>query len=178
MSHQKITDALSNSLPYQDKGTLWLHDVGLAGFNLAIAKTAKTFYAAGEQKRRFIRVKIGRADIIKVAEAQAVARDVLLPEIRCGINPRAKYLGEQDQACARIMTGIRTSDEKARDLLRGKVKRNEDKLTVGQVWDLFEAHCIAALIELKGPAMTVCAPSLQVIPPKVRGCGSRIFSAI
>jgi len=48
MPHQKITDAMIASQPYQDEGTTWFHDTDLAGFNLAIGKTAKTFYAAGE----------------------------------------------------------------------------------------------------------------------------------
>jgi hypothetical protein len=77
MPHQKITQALVDALPFQDD-TVWYHDTDLPGFNLAVGKTAKTFYAAGEHKRRFIRVKIGRADITQVNKARAVAATFLV----------------------------------------------------------------------------------------------------
>lgn len=89
MPHQKITQAFVDGLPYQDSGTLWVHDTELAGFNLSIGQRTKTYYAAGEHGSRFIRVKIGRADVTKANEARAVARDVLLPEIRRGVDSRA-----------------------------------------------------------------------------------------
>jgi hypothetical protein len=52
-------------------------------------------------------VKIGRSDVTKANEARAVARDVLLPEIRRGVYPRAKQLSDEDKAYARILAGIR-----------------------------------------------------------------------
>lgn len=156
MPNQKLTQAFVDGLPYQD-ATVWYHDTDLSGFNLAVGRSTKTFYAGGEHKRRFLRVKIGRADVVKVNEARAVARDVLLPEIRVGIDPRAKYLTEQDQTYSRLMTGIRMSDDKARDVLRGRRRKDADKLTVGQVWEMFEAHRIAAILEKDGPEKTVRA---------------------
>lgn len=156
MPHQKLTQAFVDGLPFQEV-TVWYHDSELSGFNLAVGRSTKTFYAGGEHKRRFLRIKIGRADVVKVNEARAVARDVLLPEIRVGIDPRAKYLTEQDQTYSRLMTGIRMSDDKARDVLRGRRRKDADKLTVGQVWDMFEAHRIATLIEKDGPEKAVRA---------------------
>lgn len=97
MPHQKITQALVDGLPFQDSGTHWVHDTDLAGFNLSVGRRTKTYYAAGEAGGRFIRVKIGRADVTKANEARAVARDILLPEIRRGVDPRAKQLGDEDR---------------------------------------------------------------------------------
>ena len=106
--HQKITQALVDSLPYQDK-TVWYHDTELSEFNLSVGQTSKTLYACGEHKRKFVRVKIGRADITKVNVARAVAQNVLLLELRRGVDPRAKALSDEDQASdyANILAGIR-----------------------------------------------------------------------
>ena len=98
MAQQKITQAFVDGLPFEDSGTAWFHDTELAGFNLAVGKRSKTFYASGEHSGRCIRVKIGRTDVTKVNEARAVARDVLLPEIRRGVDPRAKQLSDDDQS--------------------------------------------------------------------------------
>ncbi|MFI0397111.1 hypothetical protein [Paracoccus jiaweipingae] len=157
MPHQKITQALVDGLPYQDSGTLWVHDTELAGFNLSIGQRTKTYYAAGEHGNRFIRVKIGRADVTKANEARAVARDVLLPEIRRGVDPRAKQLSDDDQAYARILAGIREarpedlSDQMARRIIRGKAKRRADELTVGRVWAMYEEYKRASILEEQGP---------------------------
>ncbi|WP_420325236.1 hypothetical protein [Mameliella sp.] len=97
MPHQKITQALVDGLSFQDSGTHWVHDTDLAGFNLSVGRRTKTYNAAGEAGGRFIRVKIGCADLTKANEAGAVARDILLPEIRRGVDPRAKQLGDDDR---------------------------------------------------------------------------------
>lgn len=126
MPHQKITQALVDSLPYQNSGPFWVHDTELSGFNLSVGKQTKTYYAAGEHAGRFIRVKIGRSDVTKANEALAVARDVLLPEIRRGVDPRAKQLSDDDQTYARILAGVREArpedltDQMARRIMRGK----------------------------------------------------------
>lgn len=157
MPHQKITQALVDSLPYQDSGTFWVHDTELSGFNLSVGKQTKTYYAAGEHAGRFIRVKIGRSDVTKANEARAVARDVLLPEIRRGVDPRAKQLSDDDQTYARILAGIREArpedltDQMARRIMRGKATRRADELTVGHVWAMYEAHKRATILEEQGP---------------------------
>lgn len=157
MPHQKITQGLVDGLPYQDSGTHWVHDTDLAGFNLSVGRRTKTYYAAGEADGRFIRVKIGRADVTKANEARAVARDILLPEIRRGVDPRAKQLGDDDRTYARIMAGIREarpedlSDQAARRIIKGKAKRRADELTVGQVWQLYEEYKRASILEERGP---------------------------
>jgi hypothetical protein len=74
MPHQKITQAYVDGLPFQDSGTLWVHDTELAGFNLSFGQRTKTYCAAGEHRSRFIRVKIGRADVTKANKARAFAR--------------------------------------------------------------------------------------------------------
>lgn len=48
MPHTKITQAYVDGLPFQDSGTLWVHDTELAGFNLSIGQRTKTYCAAGE----------------------------------------------------------------------------------------------------------------------------------
>lgn len=122
MPHQKITQAFVDGLPFQDSGTLWVHDT-----------------------------------VTKANEARAVARDVLLPEIRRGVDPRAKQLSDDDQAYARILAGIREarpedlSDQMARRIIRGKAKRRADELTVGQVWQMYEEHKRASILEEQGP---------------------------
>jgi integrase len=157
MPHQKITQALVDSLPYQDSGTFWVHDTELSGFNLSVGKQSKTYYAAGEHAGRFIRVKIGRSDVTKANEARAVARDVLLPEIRRGVDPRAKQLSDDDQTYARILAGVREArpedltDQMARRIMRGKATRRADELTVGHVWAMYEAHKRATILEEQGP---------------------------
>lgn len=156
MPHQKITQALVDSLPYHDN-TVWYHDTDLPGFNLAVGRTAKTFYAAGEHKKRFIRVKIGRSDITKVNEARAVSRDVLLPEIRRGVDPRARPMSDDDQAHARILSGIREArpedltDKMVSRIMRGKVKRRADELTVGHVWEMYQEFKRTSILEEHGP---------------------------
>ena len=158
MAQQKITQAFVDGLPFEDSGTAWFHDTELAGFNLAVGKRSKTFYASGEHSGRCIRVKIGRSDVTKVNEARAVARDVLLPEIRRGVDPRAKQLSDDDQTYARILSGIREArpedltDDMARRIMRGKAKRRADELTVGQVWEMYEAHRRASILEEQGEA--------------------------
>ena len=104
----KLTQAVVDSLPYQDS-TTWYHDTDLAGLALGVGRTTKTYYVGGEHKKKFVRVKIGRADVTKANEARAVARDVLLPELRRGIDPRAKSLTDDEQASdfGRILAGIR-----------------------------------------------------------------------
>jgi hypothetical protein len=155
MPHQKITQALVDGLPYQDT-TVWYHDTELSGFNMSVGKQSKTYYAAGEHAGRFIRVKIGRCDVTKANEARAVARDVLLPEIRRGVDPRAKPLSDDDQTYARILAGIREArpedltDQMARRIIRGKAKRRADELTVGQVWQMYEEFKRASILEKDG----------------------------
>ena len=101
MPHTKITQAFVEGLPFHDS-TDWYHDTELAGFNLSVGRRSKTYYAAAENDGRFMRVKIGRADVTKANEARAVARDILLPEIRRGVDPRSKYFDETgDTAYAR-----------------------------------------------------------------------------
>lgn len=157
MPNQKITQALVDALPNQDT-TVWYHDTELAGFNLSVGKQSKTYYAAGEHGNRFIRVKIGRADVTKANEARAVARDVLLPEIRRGVDPRAKQLSDEDQTYARILAGIRMArpedltDQMANRILRGKAKSRADELTVGQVWEKYQEFKFASILEEHGPA--------------------------
>ena len=158
MPHQKITQALVDRLPYQDK-TVWYHDVDLPGFNLSVGQQSKTLYACGEHKRKFVRVKIGRCDVTKVNEARAVAQNVLLPELRRGVDPRAKTLSDEDQASgfANILAGIREArpedltDGIASRILRGKAKMRADELTVGHVWDKYEAFKLASIREEHGP---------------------------
>ncbi|MBK6468852.1 MAG: hypothetical protein IPF96_19985 [Rhodobacter sp.] len=70
MPHAKITQAYVDGLPFSD-ATIWHHDTELAGFNLAVGKRTRTFYAASETQGRFLRVKIGRSDLCSVN----VARD-------------------------------------------------------------------------------------------------------
>lgn len=85
--HTKITQALVDGLQFQD-ATTWYHDTELSGFNLSVGRRTKTYYAAGEHRGRFVRVKIGRADVTKANEARRIARDELLPAIRRGEDPR------------------------------------------------------------------------------------------
>ena len=152
MPHTKITQAFVEGLPFHDS-TDWYHDTDLAGFNLSVGRRSKTYYAAAENDGRFMRVKIGRADVTKANEARAVARDILLPEIRRGVDPRSKYFDDAgDTAYARIMRGIRMSDDKADLALRGRRKKDADKVTVGHVWGMYEEFQIARLIEDQGPA--------------------------
>ncbi len=77
MPHQKLTQSLVDGLPFTD-ATTWYHDTELAGFNLSIGKQSKTFYAASETQGRFIRVKIGRSDLVRVAVARELPRDVAI----------------------------------------------------------------------------------------------------
>ena len=154
MPHQKITQALVDRLPYQDK-TVWYHDVDLPGFNLSVGQQSKTLYACGEHKRKFVRVKIGRCDVTKVNEARAVAQNVLLPELRRGVDPRARPLSDEDQASdyANILAGVRMArpedltDGMANRILRGKAKSRANELTVGQVWDKYESFKLASIRE-------------------------------
>ncbi len=151
MPHTKITQAFVEGLPFQDS-TDWYHDTELAGFNLSVGRRSKTYYAAAENDGRFMRVKIGRADVTKANEARAVARDILLPEIRRGVDPRSRYFDDAgDTAYARIMRGIRMSNEKADLALRGRRKKDADKVTVGHVWGMYEEYHLARLIEDQGP---------------------------
>lgn len=151
MPHTKITQTFVEGLPFQDS-TDWYHDTELAGFNLSVGRRSKTYYAAAENDGRFMRVKIGRADVTKANEARAVARDILLPEIRRGVDPRSRYFDDAgDTAYARIMRGIRMSDEKADLALRGRRKKDADKVTVGYVWGMYEEYHLARLIEDQGP---------------------------
>ncbi|MCV2449039.1 hypothetical protein [Paracoccus sp. DMF] len=94
MPHTKITQAFIDGLPYQDSGTLWVHNTELAG---------STCPSASARKPATPRASMGTAS----NEARAVARDVLLPEIRRGVDPRAKQLSDDDQAYSRIVAGIR-----------------------------------------------------------------------
>ena len=158
MPHQKITQALVDRLPYHDK-TVWYHDTDLPGFNLSVGQQSKTLYACGEHKRKFVRVKIGRCDVTKVNEARAVAQNVLLPELRRGVDPRAKPLSDEDRASdhANILAGIREArpedltDGMANRILRGKAKMRADERTVGQVWEKYEEFHRASILEEHGP---------------------------
>ena len=158
MPHQKITQALVDGLPYQD-ATVWFHDTALKGFNLSVGQQSKTLYACGEHKRRFIRVKIGRCDVTKVNVARAVAENVLLPELRRGVDPRAKPLSDEDLASdyANILAGIRMArpedltDGMANRILRGKAKMRADELTVGQVWEKYQEFRRTSILEEHGP---------------------------
>jgi integrase len=159
MPHQKLTQALVERLPYHDK-TVWYHDADLPGFNLSVGQQSKTLYACGEHKRKFVRVKIGRCDVTKVNEARAVAQNVLLPELRRGVDPRARPLSDEDRASdhANILAGIRMArpedltDGMANRILRGKAKSRADELTVGQVWEKYQEFRLASILEEHGPA--------------------------
>ena len=151
MPHTKLTQAFVDGLPYHDS-TAWFHDTDLAGFNMSVGRRSKTFYVGAEHQGRYMRVKIGRADVTKANEARAVARDILLPEIRRGVDPRALYFDEaRDATYDRIMRGIRMSDEKAELALRGRRRRDAEKVTVGHVWGMYEEYHLARLIEEHGP---------------------------
>jgi hypothetical protein len=90
--------------------------------------------------------------VTKANEARAVARDILLPEIRRGVDPRALYYdSDRDATYDRIMRGIRMSDEKAELALRGRRRRDVEKVTVGHVWAMYEEYHLARLIEEHGP---------------------------
>lgn len=164
MPHQKITQALVDRLPYQD-ATTWYHDTDLKGFNMSVGQQSKTLYACGEHKRRFIRVKIGRTDVTKVNVARAVAENILLPELRRGVDPRAKPLSDDDRASewADILAGIRMArpedltDQMANRILRGKAKMRADELTVGQVWEKYQEFRRASILEHKGAAKAIRA---------------------
>lgn len=49
------------------------------------------------------------------------------------------------------MRGIRMSDEKAELALRGRRRRDVEKVTVGHVWAMYEEYHLARLIEEHGP---------------------------
>ncbi|MFV0444500.1 MAG: tyrosine-type recombinase/integrase [Planctomycetaceae bacterium] len=178
MPHVKLTQALVEGLPFQDS-VIWYHDQELAGLNLSVGRRTKTFYASGENKGRFIRVKIGRADVTKVNEARAVARDILIPEIRRGIDPRAKTYSDDDAAYSRIMRGIREArpedltEGMAQQILRGKKKRRADEVTVGQVWKLYEAHHLATILEDHGPEKARRAETHIIQQRRYLGGGER-----
>ena len=87
MPMQKITQAFVDGLQ-PHAATTWYRDTDLSGFVLAVGKETITFYAEGEHRRKFRRVKIGRADITAANVARRIARDELLPAIRQGIDPR------------------------------------------------------------------------------------------
>ena len=94
-----------------------------------------------------MRVKIGRADMTEAKDVRAVARDILLPEIRRGVDPRALYYDEgRDAIYDRIMRGIRMSDENAELALRGRCRRDVEKVTVGHIWAMYEEYRLARLI--------------------------------
>lgn len=112
MPHTKITQAFVEGLPFHNS-TDWYHDTDLAGFNMSVGRRSKTFYVGAGHQGRYMRVKIGRADVTKADKARTVARDILLPEIRRGVDPRALYYDEgRDVTYDRIMRGIRMSEEK------------------------------------------------------------------
>lgn len=169
MPHTKITQAFVEGLPFHDS-TDWYHDTELAGFNLSVGRRSKTYYAAAENDGRFMRAKIGRADVTNANEARAVARDIVLPEIRRGVDPRSEYFDDAgDTAYARIMRGIRMSDDKADLALRGRRKKNADKVTVGHVWGMYEEFQIVRLIEDQGPAKANRAKKHISEQPRLRG---------
>lgn len=108
MPHTKITQAYVDGLPFSD-ATIWHHDTELAGFNLAVGKRTRTFYAASETQGRFLRVKIGRSDLVRVNVARDLARNVLLPEIRAGVDPRTKHWSQDDDARTAMSQEARTA---------------------------------------------------------------------
>ena len=93
-------------------------------------------------------------------EARAVAQNVLLPELRRGVDPRARPLSDEDRASdhANILAGIREArpedlaDGMANRILRGKAKMRADELTVGQVWEKHQEFKLASILEEHGPA--------------------------
>lgn len=124
MPQARITQAFVDGLKQQD-ATVWYHDTTLAGFNLAVGRQTKTFYAGGESKGRFTRIKIARADVVSVATARELARNVLLPEIRAGVDPRTLEWSPSDdvrtagaQEAQTILRSIRVQEEPA--FVRGK----------------------------------------------------------
>jgi len=163
MPHQKLTQAVVDRLPFSDT-TIWYHDQELAGFNLSVGQKSKTFYAAHEFKGRFLRIKIGRADVVRVNVARDLARNVLIPEMRSGVDPRSLYWSDHDDTrtegapeARTILQGIRMSDGKAEGVLRGRRRVDADRVTVGQVWEAYEQAHIANLIENKGTAQAARA---------------------
>lgn len=136
MPHAKITQAYVDGLPFSD-ATIWHHDTELAGFNLAVGKRTRTFYAASETQGRFLRVKIGRSDLVRVNVARDLARNVLLPEIRAGVDPRTKQWSQDDDARTAMSQEARTAlrairfQEKVER--KARVSRDDPRPQPGQV---------------------------------------------
>ncbi|GAW34874.1 hypothetical protein RA2_01927 [Roseovarius sp. A-2] len=98
-----------------------------------------------------MRVKIGRADVTKANEARAIARDILLPEIQRGVDPRARYNDDdRDATYGQIMRGIRMSNEKAALALRGRHRRDVENTAIGHLWAMYEDYHPARPIEDQG----------------------------
>ena len=55
-----------------------------------------------------MRVKIGRADRVRSNVAREIARNVLLPEVRSGVNPSAIELSDADDAQTLAAQALRT----------------------------------------------------------------------
>lgn len=108
MPQLKITQATVDRLPFTDT-TTWYHDTDLGGFNLSVGRRSKTYYAGCEHKGRYRRVKIGRADLVGANVARALARDVLLPEMRAGVDPRAIEWSDHDDARTSAAPDLRTA---------------------------------------------------------------------
>lgn len=137
MPEASLSQAFVDRLPYSDTTTLY-HDTSLRGLVLSVGKTSKTFYASAEFKRSFRRTKIGRADLVKANTARLVARNVLLPELKSGIDPRGKPWTQDDED--------RTADApEARTTLRGiraqvvEVPKDAPE-TFEETWDEYRLH--------------------------------------
>ena len=136
MPQASITQAFVDRLPQAEK-TTWFHDTALSGFQLCVGKSSKTFYACAEFKGSFRRTKIGRADLVKANTARALTRNVLLPELKSGIDPRGKFWTPDDDA--------RTDDApEARTTLRGiraqqVVIPKEAPETFQETWEQYRA---------------------------------------
>lgn len=141
MPHQKLTQAVVDRLPFTD-ATTWYHDTDLAGLNLAVGRRSKTYYAGCEAKGRFLRVKIGRADLVQVNVARALARDVLLPEMRAGVDPRSLPWSENDDARTATSQEARTTLRGIRFVEAAPVVEPEPTQgeTFGQAWHEFRHH--------------------------------------
>lgn len=182
MPHLKLTQAVVDKLPFQDT-IVWYHDQDLAGFNMSVGQKSKTFYAAHEHKGRFLRVKIGRADVVRVNVARDLARNVLIPELRSGVDPRSLPYSDLDDArtadapeARTILLSIRMTDEKAEGVLRGRRKGGAQHLTVGQVWEAYEKAHIENLIENKGEAKAARARKHKTEQRRYLGGGERYGS--
>lgn len=88
---KKITDTTLERLPRPEKGTLWLTDTDMSGFQAAVSKKSIMLYAfavsSASGKRQGIRVPLGYWPHLKAFEARNMASKAIA-EIRMGGDPR------------------------------------------------------------------------------------------